>query len=80
MQKDFNAGDEFKVIYLCDTKMHDTFNDERKALESYYYCCLKSWGIKMYNSSKIHYADNYFLRAGRLDDTVRELIKFVKTY
>lgn len=78
MQKDFDAGDKFKVVYLRETKKYDTFNDERKILESYYYCCLKARGIKLYNSPKLHYADNFFVRVSRTDNNIISLVKNIK--
>ena len=79
LQEDFDKGDKFKILYLCDTKEYDVLKDERKILESYYYCCLKARGIKMYNCARIKYADNFFLRASRTDKNIIKLIKIIKT-
>ena len=78
MQKHFNEGDKFLFLYLYDSN-ESAGNDERLMMESYFYCCLISAGIKTYNTENIKYAENYFLRACRCDPKTRRLLEAVRT-
>lgn len=77
MQKHYNDGDKFSIVYL--KRVDDIWNrDKLLMLESYFYCCLKSKGIELYNTELINYVDNFFIRACRQDPDVRELIDMTR--